>query len=157
MKQKKTKKLLVALSALGFLTVGAVSAEGAGAETAAAETAVQATEEARGISNVSISLEIQGSNVFAKAKNEFMLFPSKGEVYVQLYSCEYYTENSDEMTEEACAHIDDPDIGKTLEASAATGGRSVYWRGVVKYSPDGNDFRKKETETFHILPDGSWL
>lgn len=128
---------------------------------ALAETENETTDNdisTRGLA-VSISLSIDGGNgnVWAKAKNEFTLFPSTVEVYVELYSSTTYQESYTTMTLVSMNHISDLDMGHSLQAIASTNGTQLYWQARVRYKLDNNSWKSKTTSTFLFNAQGNYI
>ena len=106
-----------------------------------------------------MSLSINGGNgqVWATAKNEFTLFPSIVQVFVEIYYSYDYQESYTTMTLAERNYIYDLDQGEILQAIGNTNGQKLYWQGRLRYKADSAEWREMNTSTFLCDGDGNNL
>lgn len=151
---------LVTCALAGIFGIAAIGAAGGFVQTSASVhvTANAETVTPYGLyANVSIKVAISKTYIKAIAKNEFTLFSSTVNTYVELYSSPTWTEDISQMTLEAQNYIYDLDQGNELSVTADYNGRELFWRARVRYNRDNSDWEIKETNTHHLAPDGTML
>lgn len=154
----KRKNKVVGCLLAGVLLGGLVCGAASVSPSKVASAAVADTAEPYGLhASVSVQMQCNSTQVWASAKNDFTLFPSKVYVEIVLYSSTAYTENVSSMQEEARNSIADLDMGKSIEARADIDGRDLYWRARIRYNRDNGNWVTKETATYYILGDGTLI
>ncbi len=102
--------------------------------------------------NLTISIDGGNGEVWAKAKNNFTLFPSTIYVYVELYSSQTYQESYANMKLVKMDSVTDLNMGKSIIVSVPTNGEQKYWQARMRYKFDNREWTSKTTQT--ILFDG---
>lgn len=144
---KKIIVLVVLL--LAILTPCAVSAhENASDYLVEQQNSVQVS--ARGLV-VAIAADVYEENgyIYGMAKNTFAIGFSTVYTVVLLYSSETYTEDRSEMTYESHNAIDDLNLGKSITTNAPKTS-SRWWRCVVKFKQDNQEWDYVETQTAYF-------
>lgn len=141
------------IAPLRFSAVSDVNAEGASCRSNAPN------EDTRGImTNISLSIgsdmEVGNEAVWAKAHNDFTLGFSTIKVYVELYSSDTYQDDYSLMELESVNFSSDLNINQTLQTSAMINGRQRYWKAVMRYKFDKNEWVVKTTDTHLYDKDG---
>lgn len=140
-------KTILCLMLISVL-IGCIALSSVGATASAATTNPTPDAEPLGLyTKISLSLGVSGTNVWAKAHNDFTLGMSTIQVYVELYSSLTYQDSCANMTLESKNYIGDLNINATLETTAPIDGVQRYWRARVNYKLDKKDWVSKETET----------
>lgn len=93
--------------------------------------------------SISLRIDCGNSKVWATAKNDFTLFPSKVYVSIMLYSSYTFTEDYREMTLESSNAIGDLNIGKSITTESPTGGATKYWLARIRYKIDNGSWKEK--------------
>ena len=104
-----------------------------------------------------ISVSIYGGDgrVWATAKNDFTLFPSTVQVYVELYYSSEYHESYKDMILAERNYIYDLDQGHTIQAYGSTNGETLYWAARARYKADESEWREVLTDV--IRCDGAGI
>lgn len=107
--------------------------------------------------NLKLDLGANSSEIYAVAKNKFTLGNSTVSVYVYLYSSDTYQEDYNAMNLESYNYIADLDQGHSIKTSAPTNGEQKYWRAVMRYKRDNDDWAEKQTPTVLFSGKGEQL
>lgn len=146
--------LSCALLVCGGLPVQAAAVQ----ESAPAAYAAEAEADPRGlIANLSIRMGSEGDRIWGQAKNNFTLFPSTIEVYVELYSSTEYPYSFREMELEAEDYTADLNMGDALRVYASTGGEQKYWLARMRYKFDDRNWAEELTPIAIYSADGEFL
>lgn len=132
-------------------SAGCISEEQAVASPAASEA------EPRLFTRLEIDLKTDAQVVTATVKNNFTLFPSTVEVYVELYSSVTRASIYYDMERQNVSYIADLNIGETLKTSASSGGETRYWQGRAYYRIDGGAWDEMLTEVVKLDGEGNLL
>lgn len=146
--------LSCALLVCGGLPVQAAAAH----EAVPAAYAADVEADPRGwMANLSIRMGSEGDRIWGQAKNEFTLFPSTIEVYVELYSSTEYPYSFREMELEAEDYTADLNMGDALRVYASTGGEQKYWLARMRYKFDDRNWAEELSPIFVYSADGEFL
>ncbi len=99
------------------------------------------------ITSIRASIKGKDGIIYAVAKNTFTLFPSKVQVYIELYSSNSFQEDFRNMTMICRNYTDDLNMGKSIETSAPTEGFQKYWKARAHYCMDGKAWNETVTDT----------
>ena len=158
---KIARRILIGLAAallLAAFLVPGLERRADAAETpaapAAAVTAAEDAAEPRLFATLTLSMRGEGTQkVFATVKNEFTLFPSTVQVLISLYASAEFTTDYNKMSLQTSKLTEDLNMGSTLEVSASTSGKTLYWLARVEYRENGGAW--KTLETGPLLYDGN--
>ena len=159
---KIARRILIGLAAAlllaAFLVPGlarrADAAETPAAPAAETATAAEDAVEPRLFATLTLSMRGEGTQkVFATVKNEFTLFPSTVQVLISLYASAEFTTDYNKMSLQTSKLTEDLNMGSTLEVSASTSGKTLYWLARVEYRENGGAW--KTLETGPLLYDGN--
>lgn len=159
---KIARRILIGLAAAlllaAFLVPGlarrADAAEAPAAPAAETATAAEDAAEPRLFATLTLSMRGEGTQkVFATVKNEFTLFPSTVQVLISLYASAEFTTDYNKMSLQTSKLTEDLNMGSTLEVSASTSGKTLYWLARVEYRENGGAW--KTLETGPLLYDGN--
>ena len=125
-------------------------------ETGEAATLVSVTDaETRGV-YVEVSVGIKGNGngtITATARNDFTLGFTELYVTVGLFSSDEFTMFYEDMEMVTYNFTQDLDIFKEISTTASTNGVAKYWRAVVMYRKDTDDWKTISTPC--MLYDGN--
>ena len=125
-------------------------------ETGEAATLVSVTDaETRGV-YVEVSVRIKGNGngtITATARNEFTLGFTELYVMVGLFSSDEFTMFYEDMEMVTYNFTQDLNIFEEISTTASTNGESKYWRAVVMYRKDTDDWKTISTPC--MLYDGT--
>lgn len=107
------------------------------------------------ISSLSINIGAESGQVYATVRNDFTLFPSKIQVYVQLYSSLTYQNSYQNMTLESSKYIADLDMGKSITTYAPINAVKRYWQARLYFKMDNNSWSEKLTKIWLVEVDGT--
>ena len=155
MEKKKSLTTKIYISIFILLLISVIILSGF-QSTANAETGEG--KQARGVfTQISLSIGSGNGYVCAKAKNDFTLGYSEVKVYLELYSSADYQTDINNMRLESTNSIDDLNIYKSIETTAATNGETRYWQAQVLYNVDNKGWKSKKTDIYHVRGDGSLM
>lgn len=150
----KTILCLMLISAL----ISCIALCSIGSTASAATSNPEPDAETLGIlTKITLKIGSSGTNVWARAKNEFTLGMSTIQVYVELYSSLAYQDSYRNMTLESKNYIADLNINKTLETIAPIDGVQRYWRARVCYKFDQKEWAFEETKTYLFDVNGNLI
>ena len=154
------KKRLISLGVLLLVAVIACLSVFLGVSTSAAneEDKLVASDEgdSYGIyTNLTLSLDGGDGQVWATVKNRLTILPSSVTVKVELYNSEKYYESYEDMTLVSENYIADLNYGKTITATASTGGVTKYWKARMCYRIDSDGWKERATNTIQFNQSGT--
>lgn len=155
-----TGLLSVLLSAGTVIGVGALSAKAeASSEQEIEMELINATTggevEPYGLfTNLTLSMDGENGEVWAKVKNTFTLFPATVYVYVELYSSFTYQDSYLNMQLMSKNYTKDLDMNNSIEARASTNGEQKYWKARMYFKIDKDDWKDRMTDTYLLDKNG---
>lgn len=93
--------------------------------------------------NLSISISGENGKISAVVHNDFELFSSVVQVYVQLYCSVNYTTNYSDMRLVAENYTADLDKNQTIKVTATVGDSSMYWIARMYYRVDKKSWEER--------------
>ncbi len=106
------------------------------------------------LTQISVSITIDGNNLYAVAKNEFTFLSSTVQVVLKLYSSDTPVDSVSDMTMVGYSEIDDLDMGKELKVKAICDS-TKYWKAAATVTENNGTPTTIETKLMRYDDDGN--